>query len=80
MKFDDFNYQVYNPYILVEDKDIVKKKDDDDDGRQGSAEKMSPSKKGVADLGLDGSKSAVLSQKVIEGQNLEPYEFAPISV
>ena len=62
MKFDDFNYQVYNPYILVEDKENkVRKDDDDDDGRQGSGEKISPSKKGVADLGLEGSKSAVLS-------------------
>jgi hypothetical protein len=75
MKFDDFSYKVYNPYILVQDKDVNKPVAEDDEEEGGKSAKK---KKITLDIDRDSAPS--LSQKMLENAVMPDYEFGPLSV
>ena len=79
MKFDDFNYQVYNPYILVQEEKKKKgdKKGEDDKSRTDGIDSTVTGMEG----GLGGmGKGPALSAYNLEQKNYAKYEFQSISV
>ena len=74
MKFDDFNYQVYNPYILVQEEKKKKgdKKGEDDKSRTDGIDSTVTGMEG----GLGGmGKGPALSAYNLEQKNYAKYEF-----
>ena len=68
MKFDDFNYQLFNPYILVaDDKTAAGAKKNKPDGLSSSVTHMD-----------DGGPA--LSVHALEAKNFGTYDFKSISV
>ena len=68
MKFDDYNYNIYNPYILVENN--VKNL------QEHNRQKKMKNSKGIA---LDGEQSMKLEEEVLAKSNLDNYEFDSIN-
>ena len=69
MKFDDYNYHIYNPYILVENNT----KNLQEHNRQ----KKMKNSKGIA---LDGGEQSIkLEEEVLAKSNLDNYEFDSIN-
>ena len=63
MKFDDFNYEVYNPYILVEERPEEKKArrerrklgiDSEDEEEQAKRLEQKPEKSGLSAQSIEG--------------------------
>ena len=83
MKFDDFNYDVFNPYILVEEKKIK-----DEKGRLVKAptarsrdqSELKTDDKGEKEIVAVPEEEPGLSVQALEAQNLAKYEFQSISV
>ena len=70
MKFDDFNYAIYNPYILVQEEKKKDQKKDDKSKTDGIDSSMT----GMEGLGGMGTGPA-LSAHALEQKNYGRYEF-----
>ena len=76
MKFDDFNYAIYNPYILVQEK---KNQEDAKKGEQSKTDGIDSSMTGMEGLGGMGTGPA-LSAHALEQKNYGRYEFQSLSI
>lgn len=77
MKFDDFNYEVYNPYILVsEDKPNPVKEGEEEqaEGKSKTENDLSSVQKNDQGM-ISGNGNPVLSIQALEGKNLGKYDF-----
>lgn len=73
MKFDDFNYQVYNPYILVQEE---KKKDKGKGDKESLTDGIESSGPTLPMVGLGGvGQGPALSVYNLEQKNYGKYEF-----
>ena len=71
MKFDDFNYELFNPYILIESTKKSAAEISDGDGTSVAPHAMKRHKLG---------ETPALSLHALEAQKMGQYEFQSISV
>ena len=76
MKFDDFNYEIYNPYILVQED---KKKNATVKDDKSKTDGIDSSMTGMEGLGGMGTGPA-LSVHALEQQKYGRYEFRSLSI
>ena len=78
MKFDDFNYDVYNPYILIEEVKNKDKNQDDADGKKSESRSKATTQNLQLDMGVKNQPG--LSALTLENNAMDRYDFPALSV